>query len=142
MGSSPPTRQAAGTFKYGSTRDRVRRLTVVLADGSVLDLTRREARAHPDGHFEIVSDVYTRRVPVPTYEMPAVPKRSAGYFAATEMDLVDLFVGSEGMLGVVTEITFAIVPRCPSTCLVWIPVPSEAEAVALVSWPRCEPKRS
>ena len=128
----------AGTFKYGSTRDWVRHLTVILADGSVLDLTRGQVRAHPDGYFEIVTDGYTRRVPVPTYEMPAVPKRSAGYFAAPAMDLVDLFVGSEGTLGVVTEITFAIVPRCPSTCLVWIPVPSEAEAIALVATLRSE----
>ena len=128
----------AGTFKYGSMRDWVRRLTVILADGSVLDLTRGHVRAHPDGYFEIVTDADVRRVPVPTYEMPAVPKRSAGYFAAPEMDLVDLFVGSEGTLGVVTEITFAIVPRCPSTCLAWIPVPSEAEAIALVATLRAE----
>ena len=119
----------AGTFKYGSTRDWVRRLTVILADGSVLGPdTRSGARASRwvlrDRHRRL----HQPSQGAPTYEMPAVPKRSAGYFAAPAMDLVDLFVGSEGTLGVVTEITFAIVSRCPSTCLVWIPVPSEAEA--------------
>ena len=42
----------AATFKYGTTRDWVRRLTVVLATGDVLDLTRGETTAHPDGYFE------------------------------------------------------------------------------------------
>ena len=34
------------------------------------------------------------RVPLPRYRMPDVVKLSAGYYAATEMDLVDLFVGA------------------------------------------------
>ena len=131
---------AAGpnTFKYGSTRDWVRRLTVVLADGSVLDLARGQVCAHADGYFEIVTGSETRRVPVPTYEMPAVPKRSAGYYAAPGMDLVDLFVGSEGTLGIVTEITFGAVPRHPARCLVWALLRSESEAIALVTTLRAE----
>src|SRR4029450_8928234 len=43
----------AATFKYGSTRPWVTGLTVVLADGSVLDLRRGEVTASPDGIFEI-----------------------------------------------------------------------------------------
>ena len=122
----------ATTFKYGSTRDWVRRLTVVLADGDVLDLVRGEVLAHPDGYFEIHTAGGLRRVPVPRYRMPDVPKCSAGYFARPEMDLVDLFVGSEGTLGIITEITFAVQPRPPKSCLVWLPLPHEAEAIALV----------
>ena len=37
--------------------------------------------------------------------MPQLAKVSAGYFAAPGMDVVDLFIGSEGTLGVMTEIT-------------------------------------
>src|SRR6267143_360911 len=39
----------AATFKYGTTRDWVRALTVVLPGGDVLDIERGATRAHPDG---------------------------------------------------------------------------------------------
>ena len=121
----------AATFKYGTTRDWVRRLTVVLATGDVLDLTRGETTAHPDGWFEVVTGAKTIRVPAPSYRMPDVPKCSAGYFAAPGMDLVDLFIGSEGTLGVVTEVTFAVVAPAPRVAMVWITLSSERAATDL-----------
>ena len=42
--------------------------------------------------------------------MPDVPKRSAGYFIAPGMDLIDLFIGSEGTLGVIADVTFRTAP--------------------------------
>jgi D-lactate dehydrogenase (cytochrome) len=122
----------AATFKYGSTRDWVRGLTVVLASGEVLDLARGEAEAHPDGYFEIETATGTIRVPVPTYHMPDVPKRSTGYYAAPGMDLIDLFIGSEGTLGVITRVAFAVRPEPPGVALALIPARSERQALALV----------
>jgi len=123
----------AATFKYGSTRGWVEGLTAVLASGEVLELSRGEVRAHADGFFEIEGPSGLRRVPVPTYRMPDVPKCSAGYFAEPGMDLVDLFVGAEGTLGVITEITLRVVPAGPSAALALVPVASEFLAVELVS---------
>ena len=122
----------AATFKYGTTRDWVRQLTVVLATGDVLDLTRGKTIASPDGCFEVVTGDGAIRVPVPTYRMPDVAKCSAGYFAAPGMDLIDLFIGSEGTLGVVTEATFAVVAPTPQVAMVWLPLADERAAVALV----------
>jgi D-lactate dehydrogenase (cytochrome) len=126
---------AAGptTWKYGSTRDWVDALTVVLATGEVLDVERGQCIAHPDGYFEIESAVGIRRVPVPTYHMPNVAKRSAGYFAAPQMDLVDLFVGAEGTLGIITEGTLRVVTPAPRVCVASIACGSDAQALALTA---------
>jgi D-lactate dehydrogenase (cytochrome) len=122
----------AATFKYGSTRNWVRRLTIVLASGEVLEVERGAVQAHPDGYFEIGGARGVTRVPVPTYRMPEVAKRSAGYFAAPGMDLIDLFIGSEGTLGVVVDVALGLRPQAPSTCLAIAPFPSEAQAFAFV----------
>jgi D-lactate dehydrogenase (cytochrome) len=101
----------AATFKYGSTRQWVEALTLVLADGSLLELRRGEITASPDGAFELQDESgSTVRVPVPSYQMPAVPKLSAGYFAHPQMDLVDLFIGSEGTLAIVVDATLRVIP--------------------------------
>lgn len=122
----------AATFKYGSTRAWVSALTVVLANGEVLDLQRGEVVAR-DGIFEIVSSTgAVTNVVVPTYRMPDLPKLSAGYYARPDMDLVDLFVGSEGTLGIVVDATLRVIPR-PRRSLALVECAGDAQAVALTA---------
>ena len=64
--------------------------------------------------------------------MPAVPKCSAGYFAAPQMDLIDLFVGAEGTLGVIVDATLRVLATRPAIAFVLAPVASEASGLALV----------
>jgi D-lactate dehydrogenase (cytochrome) len=120
----------AATFKYGSVRNWVQALTLVLASGEVLDLQRGQCFAHPAGYFEIASSSGLRRVPVPSYTVPRVPKCSAGYYAAPAMDLIDLFIGSEGTLGIITEATLRIITPAPSICIAVIPCKDEAQALS------------
>ncbi len=118
----------AATFRYGTTRDWVRALRVVLVNGEVLDIERGTRKA-------------ASAVPLPTYRPPAVPKCSAGYHAADDMDLVDLFIGSEGTLGVVTEATLRLLPERPAHCVLFVAFPDRAPALALVARMRREAPR-
>jgi D-lactate dehydrogenase (cytochrome) len=119
----------AATFKYGSTREWVEALTVVLASGQVLAIRRGDLTAH-DGVIDVPA---VGLVPVPTYRMPAVRKMSAGYFAAPRMDLVDLFIGSEGTLGIVTDVTFRVLAPAPHLALALVPCSSEGQSLELVT---------
>jgi D-lactate dehydrogenase (cytochrome) len=123
----------AATFKYGSARPWVQRLTVVLADGSMLDLRRGDVMASPEGWFELERPGGAAiRIPVPTYAMPEVAKLSAGYYARPGMDLVDLFVGSEGTLGFIVDADVRVIPR-PRACAALVRCESDGDAIALTA---------
>ena len=133
----------AATFKYGTTRTWVDGLTVVLVNGEVLDLARGECVAHTDGYFDVAyASGEVARVPVPRYRMPDVPKVSAGYFAAPRMDLVDLFIGSEGTLGVITAATLRSVSPAPAACLVFVTFADVDRALSFVAAVRAESQRT
>ncbi len=121
----------AATFRHGTTRDWVRALTVVLPAGDVLDVERGQCVARAGEAFEIArADGSLTRVPTPTYALPDVPKRSAGYHAAPELDLVDLFVGSEGTLGVITEVEVRLAPAV-AEWMALVPCRDDAHAFTL-----------
>ena len=122
----------AQTFRHGATRAWVEGLSVMLASGLVLDIERGACRAAL-GRFEVEDpDGSTLSVPAPSYPLPAVPKCSAGYHAGNDLDLVDLFIGSEGTLGIVLEATLRILPREPMLTA-WISCPGEGDALALAA---------
>lgn len=124
----------AATFKYGATRAWVEAVTVVLADGDVIDLRRGETRTTADGSFAILgTDGTTRAVRLPTYRTPNLPKVSAGYFVRADMDPIDLFIGSEGTLGIVTAVELRLLAIRPTWLVGLVPLADEAEALALVS---------
>lgn len=81
-------------FRYGTMKDWVINLTVVLADGTIIK-TRRRPR-----------------------------KTSAGY------NLTSLFVGAEGTLGMVTEITLKLAPIPQDTSVAVVPFPTIRDAAA------------
>lgn len=132
----------AATFKHGTTRDWVDRLVVVLANGRVLDLHRGDVVADARGHF-LIDDGTGSRIDIarPAITMPAVPKVSCGYFSRPGMDLLDLFIGSEGNLGIVTRVGLRLRPRV-ATLSALVPVGSEEAAMRLVGDLRAESRRT
>lgn len=102
----------ARSFKYGATREFVTGLTVILADGDLLKLKRGAVFSNNDG-LVILKTESGREIAakVPTYRRPKVRKNVSGYFNEQPLDAIDLFIGSEGTLCVITEIELRLVNR-------------------------------
>jgi D-lactate dehydrogenase (cytochrome) len=99
------------TFKYGPTRNYVERLQIALTTGDVINLRRRDVHAH-NRHLTIPLPAgRVIEAELPSYEMPHVRKHASGYFVAPNMDSVDLFIGSEGTLGVIVEAEVRLLPK-------------------------------
>ncbi len=98
----------ARTFKYGPTRKYIESLRVVFADGATATVRRGRQRA-VERSFALLCD-NGRKIEgsLPSYSLPPV-KNAAGYFAEDDMDLVDLFIGSEGTLGVIVEAELSLI---------------------------------
>ena len=103
-------------------------LKVVLASGEVLDLRRGEVRADADGRIRLGSV----EVQLPSYRLPKTRKNASGYFVAPEMDAVDLFIGSEGTLGVICEVEVRLLPKPEGLLSGVVFFAEEAEVLALV----------
>src|SRR5215213_5009439 len=120
----------ARTFKYGPTRNYIRRLKIVLASGEVVDLGRGEVRADVTGKMRIGQSI---ELMLPDYGLPATRKNASGYFIAPEMDAVDLFIGSEGTLGVICEIEVRLLPKPEGLLSGVVFFANEADVLAAVA---------
>lgn len=99
----------ARTYKYGAMRRHVSALRVLLADGRSLSLRRGEQVAVGRSLTLKTEDGSSVGLRLPTYTMPNT-KNASGYYVEDDMDAVDLFIGSDGTLGVITEMELALTP--------------------------------
>ena len=117
----------ARSFKYGPTRDYVIGLKIVLANGEFLTIERGKHFAN--GYIgKITTDSGNIiEFKVPDYNMPGT-KNAAGYFCKENMDLIDLFIGSEGTLGIITELKLKLIdlPKNVLSAVAFFPTENDA----------------
>ncbi|MFW9830739.1 MAG: FAD-binding oxidoreductase [Candidatus Thorarchaeota archaeon] len=121
----------ARSFRYKAMRQWIRRIRVVLANGDILDILRGTIFAEDD-QFQIeLTDGTVKEIKIPDYTMPKT-KNAAGLYAHPGMDLIDLFIGSEGILGIITE-TEVWLEKYPDRSLtIFAFFPSEEAAINFV----------
>lgn len=130
-GMAATNASGALSFSQGAMRAHVRAVRVALPGGDVLVLRRGEQKA-VDSRFSL--DTANGRLiegMAPRYQLPPV-KNAAGYYSRPDMDMLDLFVGCEGTLGIFTELTLALQPSPPICWGLLCFLPSEDAALSLV----------
>jgi FAD/FMN-containing dehydrogenase len=123
----------ARSFRYGSVRDWVEALDVVLADGTCTTLRRGQT---PPARFRLLHRVLLGKLGSPPEGWPHIRKNSSGYALdrfLPSADPLSLVVGSEGTLAVVTGIELRLAPKPAEQALVLLPLPELDALLAVVA---------
>ena len=113
----------AQSYFYGPTRNWVKKISVILPEGDKLEIERGQTSARGNmfsfsGYKVLIPGIKKIRA-----------KNSAGYFTGDNMDLIDLFIGSEGTLGIITEADISILPRPENLLLILAFFPTQDAAL-------------
>jgi len=115
------------SFRFGATRRYVKKINIVLSTGEILELERGATRENGG-----IIPVGPYRIPLPSYRTPPI-KCTAGYYSQPGMDPIDLFIGAEGTLGIVTSATVETVEHLPPRFILIIFLPDDSRIMELVS---------
>ena len=98
----------ARSVQYGCTRAHIHALRVVLADGQIADLEREKQKADGRKIRMQTADGNLLETTLPSFETPEI--KDAGFFIRRNMDLLDLFIGSQGTMGIISELELKLMP--------------------------------
>ena len=111
MGGNIATNASGGRgFKFGVTRDYVKAVKIIFTDGSQCRIKRGEYFADDKGEIVFDTDKGKKHIKLPKYSLPKI-KNAAGYYNYPNADLIDIFIGSDGTLGVVVEAALKLIPH-------------------------------
>ncbi len=136
LGGNASTNASGGrSFKYGATREHVLALTAVLSTGEILRLERGRSRTSQDLLKFPLSSGRTLECQRPLLPSLEVTKNAAGYFSVPDMDPIDLLIGMDGTLAVITSLKLKLL-RAPAgrfTLAVFFPdMPSAVDCAAII----------
>ncbi|HSX01662.1 MAG TPA: FAD-binding oxidoreductase, partial [Candidatus Saccharimonas sp.] len=121
------------SVKYGTIRRYVKGLRVVLSDGSLVEtrrlspreLSRKKGQSNLEGElYRGLDNLLTDHAELIASHTPATTKNTAGYGRSHvrgrdgSFDLSQIFIGSQGTLGIITELTLCTIAWQPRTTLV------------------------
>lgn len=110
-GNIATSASGARSFRFGTTRDYVLGLRVVLSTGEIVDIERGRIFSGKDRVIELpLVSGKIHKVNTPGYSVPKV-KNAAGYYLKDGVDGIDLFIGQEGTLGVITRIKLKLIKK-------------------------------
>ena len=121
----------ARSYRYGAIRAHIQALRLVLISGETLSLTRGQVRASGRSLTLQTEQGRTMHLDLPTYAMPRI-KSASGYYVADDMDAIDLLIGSDGTLGVISLIELVLTPLPAVNWGVTCFFTTEEEALAYV----------
>ncbi len=87
-------------FKYGTTRNYINAIEIVLPDGSYANIKRGQIFADNNGIIKFETSKGLQTITLPKYKLPKI-KNAAAYYNYKNADLIDVFIGHEGTLGVI-----------------------------------------
>lgn len=119
IGGNVNTNASGGrSYRFGSTRDHILGLKVLLTNGEKLELKR--------GQGPVIG------LTKPPYKMPLI-KNAAGYYSLAGMEMTDLFIGQEGTLGFISEIEVKLLPKMKETFELVAFFKTEEQAISFVA---------
>jgi FAD/FMN-containing dehydrogenase len=137
------------SIKYGKTEKYINSLKIVLSDGNeyvVKPLTKQELEvkmSQNDFEGKLYKEIYSLindNYDIVMNAKPKVSKNSSGYYLwnvydkeSGKFDLCRLIVGSQGTLGIVTEIDFRIIPFETYSNILAVFLPSLQDVSKLVT---------
>lgn len=126
------------TYKYGPVRNWIRSLRIVLPNNGCMYIKRKTIFA--DGYNFLLAACNGSHIngTLPNYTMPNV-KSAAGYYIAKDMDIIDLFIGMEGTLGIITELELVLTQKPNYIHGLIVFFDSEQNALSFVNSVKTEP---
>lgn len=121
----------ACTYNYGPTRNYIEALKVITPNG---ELCLRRGIQKSEDIYEII-DCEKQDFPVLVNNKYDI-KNVAGYYYKEDMDLIDLFIGAEGSLGIITEIELRLIDKPKNKIGVIFFFEKEENSLEFVKWLR------
>ena len=113
----------------GATRYWVKELEFLLPNGDLVYIKRGQYISE-NGIFSLDYEGKTISLPVPTYNRPKI-KNASGIFSDENgiVDLIDLIIGSEGILGIITSCKLGLTDYPKENLELFLSLSSESDAI-------------